>query len=301
MEYVKLLNYIKNIYDIEIEVNTFEDVVKEINKEIDFANSELKRIKGKEITNYTEYKNTQNQLYGCESNIEFYSEVPEEPIEFKPQGTMIKAISTFLIGIILIVFSIIMCINEVILGFLIVFSGGTFFLWGAYYCIILEPSECKKKYLEQKKKYEIKIKEYKKEYKKELKKEKLRKLKLEKELEKIYASLLIKKDSKIKEQEEKLKKLRIIKNEFEKRLISNKNKLKRLYEKNIVFPKYHNLIAISNFYEYLKSKRTESLEGENGAYNLYEKDGNKLDSYYYKESLIKIQKNKLDCKNMINK
>jgi hypothetical protein len=38
----------------------------------------------------------------------------------------------------------------------------------------------------------------------------------------------------------------------------------------VVFSKYRNLIALSSFYEYLMSGRCTSLEGTNGAYNLYE-------------------------------
>lgn len=42
------------------------------------------------------------------------------------------------------------------------------------------------------------------------------------------------------------------------------------YAENIVFAKYRNLVAISTFEEYLMSGRCETLEGANGAYNLYE-------------------------------
>lgn len=43
-----------------------------------------------------------------------------------------------------------------------------------------------------------------------------------------------------------------------------------MYALNIVFDKYRNLVALSTFYEYLLSGRCDSLEGANGAYNLYE-------------------------------
>lgn len=39
---------------------------------------------------------------------------------------------------------------------------------------------------------------------------------------------------------------------------------------NIIFPKYRNLAAISSFYEYLESGRCTTLEGHEGAYNLFE-------------------------------
>lgn len=48
--------------------------------------------------------------------------------------------------------------------------------------------------------------------------------------------------------------------------------LKRLYAFNIVYPKYHGLIPISSFYEYLCSGRCYQLEGHEGAYNIYENE-----------------------------
>lgn len=48
------------------------------------------------------------------------------------------------------------------------------------------------------------------------------------------------------------------------------NKLKELYDLDIIFEKYRSLIPISSFYEYLASSRVDSLEGRDGAYNLYE-------------------------------
>lgn len=44
----------------------------------------------------------------------------------------------------------------------------------------------------------------------------------------------------------------------------------QLYDCGIIFMKYHNLVAISTFYEYLMSGRCTALEGTNGAYNIYE-------------------------------
>ncbi|MEE0110007.1 MAG: hypothetical protein UEP57_03830 [Oscillospiraceae bacterium] len=44
----------------------------------------------------------------------------------------------------------------------------------------------------------------------------------------------------------------------------------KLYAYNVVFGKYRDLVALSTFYEYLLSGRCSSLEGTNGAYNLYE-------------------------------
>lgn len=48
--------------------------------------------------------------------------------------------------------------------------------------------------------------------------------------------------------------------------------LKQVYEKNIIHPKYRNLVAIAQIYEYFDTGRCTELEGPNGAYNLYESE-----------------------------
>lgn len=48
------------------------------------------------------------------------------------------------------------------------------------------------------------------------------------------------------------------------------NSLKKLYDADIIFPKYRNLVAVAAINEYLESGRCERLEGADGAYNLYE-------------------------------
>ena len=48
--------------------------------------------------------------------------------------------------------------------------------------------------------------------------------------------------------------------------------IKKLYAFNIVYDKYHGLIPISSFYEYICSGRCYQLEGHEGAYNIYENE-----------------------------
>jgi hypothetical protein len=48
--------------------------------------------------------------------------------------------------------------------------------------------------------------------------------------------------------------------------------LNNMYSYDIVYIKYRSLIPICTFYEYLASRRCDSLEGANGAYNLYENE-----------------------------
>lgn len=53
-------------------------------------------------------------------------------------------------------------------------------------------------------------------------------------------------------------------------LSSLENALNALYDQNIVYPKYRNMIAMTTINEYLMSGRCSELEGASGAYNLYE-------------------------------
>lgn len=48
--------------------------------------------------------------------------------------------------------------------------------------------------------------------------------------------------------------------------------LEQLYSSDIIFSKYRNLVAVSQFYEYFMSGRCTTLEGHEGAYNLYENE-----------------------------
>lgn len=54
-----------------------------------------------------------------------------------------------------------------------------------------------------------------------------------------------------------------------------KKELIDFYSKNIIYPKYRNLPAIASFYEYFESGRCDSLEGNYGAYNIYEDEKRK--------------------------
>ncbi len=48
--------------------------------------------------------------------------------------------------------------------------------------------------------------------------------------------------------------------------------LNKLYSLNIIFPKYQGLVPICSFYEYFCSGRCNTLEGHEGAYNIYESE-----------------------------
>lgn len=57
---------------------------------------------------------------------------------------------------------------------------------------------------------------------------------------------------------------------LEKPLKETKESLERVYAKNIIYPKYRNLPALTSIYEYYVTGRCEELSGPYGAYNLYE-------------------------------
>lgn len=57
---------------------------------------------------------------------------------------------------------------------------------------------------------------------------------------------------------------------LEKPLKETKENLERVYSKNIIYPKYRNLPALTSIYEYYVTGRCEELSGPYGAHNLYE-------------------------------
>ncbi len=48
--------------------------------------------------------------------------------------------------------------------------------------------------------------------------------------------------------------------------------LNKLYDTEIIYPKYRDLVSVTMFCEYIDSGRCSQLEGSNGAYNLYESE-----------------------------
>lgn len=67
----------------------------------------------------------------------------------------------------------------------------------------------------------------------------------------------------------------LVANEMEK--IENiyadtKETLAQYYDKGIIYHKYRNFIAVSSFYDYFCSGRCSTLEGHEGAYNIYESE-----------------------------
>ena len=57
-----------------------------------------------------------------------------------------------------------------------------------------------------------------------------------------------------------------------KKNIQTKQALQRIYDENIIFPKYRNFVMVCSLYEYICAGRCDSLEGWNGAYNILENE-----------------------------
>ncbi|MDO4371758.1 MAG: hypothetical protein Q4D43_10560 [Clostridia bacterium] len=59
-------------------------------------------------------------------------------------------------------------------------------------------------------------------------------------------------------------------NTFVKTLNKTQEIRTKLYDKNLIYPKYQNLPALTSIYEYFITGRCEELTGPHGAYNMYE-------------------------------
>ena len=52
----------------------------------------------------------------------------------------------------------------------------------------------------------------------------------------------------------------------------SQNVLRKLYDLDVIYPKYRNIVAMASINEYFESGRCTELKGPNGAYNLYEQE-----------------------------
>ncbi len=122
-----------------------------------------------------------------------------------------------------------------------------------------------KKYNQEYKKYEKKLKNIEDGTDKEL-------LDLMKDYEESILPILNEKNQTTNKIKEEITKLRELKKKESTKLTASKKKLKSFYENDILFEKYKNICAISSFLEYYESERTNTLTGQNGAYNIYENE-----------------------------
>lgn len=75
--------------------------------------------------------------------------------------------------------------------------------------------------------------------------------------------------------------------------------LKRAYSYNVIYPSYRNLVAVSSFYDYLYSGKCSTLEGYEGAYNIFDMESRmdkiitQLDRISYQLENIRYSQNTL--------
>ena len=75
--------------------------------------------------------------------------------------------------------------------------------------------------------------------------------------------------------------------------------LNRAYSYNVIYPSYRNLVAVSSFYDYLYSGKCSTLEGHEGAYNIFDMESRmdkiitQLDRISYQLENIRYSQNTL--------
>ncbi len=100
---------------------------------------------------------------------------------------------------------------------------------------------------------------------------------------------LVEQDAKRVEREVcEAKRLLAIRGELIQQMRETEKALNDLYAVDVIFPKYHNLVAVCSFYEYLMAGRCSRLTGHDGAYNIYETEA-RLDRILTKIDVV-IQK-----------
>ena len=97
-------------------------------------------------------------------------------------------------------------------------------------------------------------------------------------LEKAYKKEVLEDEERVKKEKGKILILRQQQEAILDKIQTNETLLKRLYELNIIFPKYRHMVAVITMLEYFESGRCEQLTGGHGAYDTY--------SYEEKQNII---------------
>lgn len=220
------------------------------------------RAKELESAIYTQKRlmDSHKSLFDSERPVEPKKQQITEPTKPFHPGEPDFSVYNFLIivfGITLVIGIIVCIVNEGLgglLGPLLVAGGGIMFFSGiaARFQQQLEHEKALENYERQMKEYNSKLSTYK------LQLSHINStypIELEEYREKAFVH-----DSKVSE----------IMSQHEKALASLEKSINAVYDENIIFPKYRNLVAITAINEYLLSGRCDKLEGPDGAYNLYE-------------------------------
>lgn len=265
---IDIKEYLNKLLYLEKEKARLEQIEKKIDN---FINFELKSINKSRFIDYNTIDRKKNiEIKQYEDKLSIQKPIPpQEPPE--PKKTKYSPIILLIVGI--VEFFLGMSMNfsfvSVLGGFVAVVS-----LLGVFAQISIN-----KNYKQEVSEYENKLLNYNislDEYNKKIKANKQKIDNFNTKTQKKYNDEL---EEKEKAFEEKSLQISTIKEENKNLLKETKknlrlvnNKLMKLYDLNIVFEKYRNLIAIATFVEYFASSRVSELEGKDGAYNLFESE-----------------------------
>lgn len=282
LEAEEIKQYLKSIVDLESSVYQQEKIVEEAKKSL--VKQEVQK-KGVSLQ-------PPNVPYKPVKNTFFYSK-PNKPIPFSRRHK--KLIIILFIFLFAVILSGILLLLERVIGdglWLISVFIFPYLLIGFVFCMIITVVN-KKQYNKEVERYGINLKDYEK-FKNTSKYNKdVYEAKYQKELEeynsnlekykKEYADYQFKLEEKKKQSEHEYQDALSIANrnyeiataQYQKlcdTLDNTKSNLEKLYNAGIIFPKYRNFVSVCSMYEYFGSGRVDSLEGANGAYNLYESE-----------------------------
>lgn len=244
MEYLK--EYLEIIWDMEKNL---------------FLRKNLLEQKKKTCAQLGEARQFQKPLQPILKDTERTPEIKTEKDEY------IGSIISVLIGIPVVAWGFNLLSGNSILGFLggllVLLIGGMFVLIA---CILLikgfsDTSTAKTSNYQNEQEYQKQKEAHKKQYEQE-------KILYEKNLAE-YMEATTKDQSRVYKENIHKKFLELEIYELDKQIVSSQEKLSIMYDKNVIYPKYRNLVAISSIYEYFASERCSTL---GDAYNLFESE-----------------------------
>lgn len=269
MSVSELKQYFENVIALETQILTCERAIDEISKESNAA-KDIQRRSLPDLKVVTPPEKLEFEDFHGEK-IDGVAFIKHEPI--KPGGMP----GGFFIGVFIfcLLFSIFgFCTNQVgvgvFLGAIGLFAGIVFFLQKRDLMLY---EERRSHYIENNQKYEKLYEKEKARRIKELENAHRRETvdynKTVAETKRQYSELVALNDAKVKNIEDNVAQaIKKINDEY----WSLKVTLRKLYDMNIIFPKYRNIFAVCSLYEYLASGRCSTLEGHEGAYNIYESE-----------------------------
>lgn len=283
----QLKEYLKNVIELESQILVGQDAIKAIEKKKEYAIYRQKDVLQTNETIDKPQKRKLEDFHGNKIDGTVYIERPEVSVEdfssiLETSCNVTKgALGVW--GLISVVVGIILAMKGLgpsdygypkILVWLISVPVAAFL---TTVIVLMVKNSRNSKKLE---KWRIENQEYERKYKKE-KEKRLKAIKEEykKEMELYHCHVKEAEDRHKKNKKDSHQMIISIENaasteikRINDAIYSTKVALNKVYAKGIIFPKYQNFIAVCSLYEYLSSGRCNSLEGHEGAYNIYESE-----------------------------